>query len=53
MKLTGIAASPGLALGPIYRFEREDLSVREIEIAPELVEAEVERFHAALETARR
>ena len=53
MRLTGIAASPGLALGPIYVLEREDLTVREVEIAPEAVEPELERFHHAVEVSRR
>lgn len=53
MRLHGIAASPGLAFGPVHVLEREDLSVREIEIAPEAVEPEVARFHAALEVSRR
>ncbi len=53
MRLTGIAASPGLALGPIYVLEREDLSVREVELAPDAIDAEVRRFHHALEVSRR
>ncbi len=53
MRLSGIAASPGLALGPIFRFEREEFAVREIELMPEAVEGELERFHAALEVSRR
>jgi phosphotransferase system enzyme I (PtsI) len=53
LKLSGIAASPGLALGPVYRFEREDMAVREITLAPEAVEPELGRFHAALEVSRR
>ena len=53
MRLTGIAASPGLALGPIYVLEREDLSVREIELPPEALDAEMERFNSAIEVSRR
>jgi phosphotransferase system enzyme I (PtsI) len=53
LRLPGIAASPGLALGPVYRFEREDLAVREVMLAPEAVEPEIERFHAALAISRR
>lgn len=53
MKLSGIAASPGLAIGPIYRLEREELNVRETPVAPERVEAELAAFHAALEASRR
>jgi phosphotransferase system enzyme I (PtsI) len=53
VRLGGIAASPGLALGPIFRFEREELAVREIELAPEAIEPEFARFHAALDLSRR
>lgn len=53
MKLSGIPASPGLAAGPVFRFEREELTVRESAISPHEVESELGRFHAALETARR
>lgn len=53
MKLTGIAASPGFASGPVFRFEREELPVREYAIPPEDVETELARFHAALEKSRR
>lgn len=52
MKLSGIPASPGLAAGPVFRFEREELTVRESAIAPDEVDAELARFHAALDTAR-
>ncbi len=53
MRLTGIAASPGLSLGPIHVLERDELAVREIELPPEGVEPEIERFHHAREVARR
>ena len=53
MRLAGIPASPGLAIGPVFRFEREELTVRESAIAPGEVEAELARFHGALDTARR
>lgn len=52
MKLSGIPASPGLAVGPVFRFERAELTVRESAITPDEVEAELARFHAALDTAR-
>jgi phosphotransferase system enzyme I (PtsI) len=51
--LTGIAASPGLALGPVYVLEREDLSVREVELPQDALEHEISRFHHALEVSRR
>ena len=53
MKLTGIAASPGIGLGPVFRFEREELGVSEAPIAPEAAEDELARFRAALDAARR
>ena len=53
MTLSGIAASPGLALGPVYRLEPEDLSVREAELEACDVDAEIGAFHAALEASRR
>lgn len=53
MKLGGIPASPGLALGPVFRFEREELAVRESSIAPGDVHRALERFHEALAVARR
>ncbi len=53
MKLSGIAASPGFASGPTFRFEREEIPVREYSIAPGEVEAELARFHAALDKSRR
>ena len=53
MRVQGIAASPGLALGPVYRFEREELAVREVELPPEALGPEIERFHSALEISRR
>ena len=53
MKLSGIAASPGIGVGPIVRFETEELAVRDIRIPPAGVAREIERFHAALEASRR
>lgn len=53
MRLTGIPASPGLAVGPVFRFEREELTVRESAIAPHEIDDELKRFHAAIGTARR
>ena len=53
MRFEGIAASPGLGVGPVVRFEREDLPVRETPIDPERVEPEIARLGAALEASRR
>ncbi|MCC6653343.1 MAG: phosphoenolpyruvate--protein phosphotransferase, partial [Candidatus Eisenbacteria bacterium] len=52
MRFEGIAASPGLALGPVFRFEREMLAVREVVLAESAIPAEIERFHAALDVSR-
>ena len=53
MILTGIGASPGLAVGPVHRLEPEDLSVREREVDLCNIEAEIKLFHAALDSSRR
>ncbi|MEO5989251.1 MAG: phosphoenolpyruvate--protein phosphotransferase [Candidatus Eisenbacteria bacterium] len=53
MIITGIAASPGLAVGPIHRLEPEDLSVREREVDACDLESEIATFHAALDIGRR
>jgi phosphotransferase system enzyme I (PtsI) len=53
VKFAGIAASPGIALGPIVRFEREELAVRKTPIEPQDAEAEIGRFVHALELSNR
>ncbi len=52
MRFTGIPASPGIGVGPVVRFETEELAVRDIRIPPAGVARELERFHAALEASR-
>ncbi len=52
MRFAGIAASPGVGVAPIFRLEREELAVRETLVPEARVEAEVARFHAALEASR-
>ncbi len=52
MILPGIAASPGVAVGLVYRLEPEELAVRDAEIAPSDVEREVLAFRDALESSR-
>jgi len=47
--LSGIGTSPGIVIGPALLVGRCLASVREIELAPEEVEGELNRFHAALE----
>jgi hypothetical protein len=41
--LTGIAASPGVAIGPVFVLEPEELAVRETEIVPALADADCRR----------
>jgi phosphotransferase system enzyme I (PtsI) len=53
MRLEGIAASPGIGLGPIVRYEPEPLVPRDYTIEPEKIESEIVRFHAALAASRR
>lgn len=53
MTLAGIAGSPGVAIGPVYVLEPEELAVREVEIAPQHADAELAAFRAALEASRR
>ncbi len=53
MILNGIAASPGVAVGPVFRLEPEELAVRESEIEAAGLETEVASFRAALEASRR
>ena len=53
MKFTGIAASPGIGVGPIVRIEPETLAVRDSTVEPDRVEAEIERLRAALDVSRR
>jgi phosphotransferase system enzyme I (PtsI) len=53
VKLAGIAASPGVGLGPVARVEAEELLVRDSPVAAGAEEAEVARFHEALAVARR
>ena len=53
MILQGIAASPGVAVGPMFRLEPEELAVREVELQACDVEREVAGFRAALDASRR
>ena len=52
MKFTGMAASPGVGVAPIFRLEQETLAVRDTAVAKGEVEREIARFHAALEASR-
>lgn len=45
---SGIAVSPGIAIGPAYVFEREVYDIDESRIDPGEVEGEIERFEQAI-----
>jgi len=53
VKFEGIAASPGIGIGPVVPLEREEFAVRETPVPRDGVDREVERFFAALEASRR
>ena len=50
--LQGICAAKGIAIGRVYIVDRGQLEVSEYALQPSEVEAEVERFRLAVETAR-
>ena len=50
--LQGIAASPGVAVGPVFRLEPEELGVREAEIEACDLDHEIQAFRDALDLAR-
>jgi len=52
VRFEGIAASPGIGLGPVVRFEPELLEPRDGAIEPGKVKAEILRFEAALAASR-
>jgi phosphotransferase system enzyme I (PtsI) len=53
VKLQGIAASPGIGIGPVYCLRHEEYAVTDAPVAEAEADAEVARFHAALEASRR
>ncbi len=53
MKFTGIAASPGVGVGPVFRLVPEELAVREVVLPRDQVKPEIARFEAAREASRR
>ncbi|MGH7731338.1 MAG: phosphoenolpyruvate--protein phosphotransferase, partial [Candidatus Eiseniibacteriota bacterium] len=53
MKFTGIAASPGIGVGPIHLVVAEEYSVKEFAIPEDRVEAEVAFFEQAIDASRR
>ncbi len=48
----GLAASPGIAIGPAYVLRRERLVIPERQIDPREVEGEIERLHRAFAETR-
>ena len=46
--LQGVPASPGIAIGKAFVYDKEDLGIQERIIAPEEIQAEIERFRRAL-----
>ena len=46
--LTGIAASPGIAIGPVHVVDPEEIEVLDGSVAPQDVAAEQERFREAI-----
>ena len=52
MRLTGIGASPGIGIGPVFRYEREELTVRESRVEPDQADAELARYREAVEQSR-
>ncbi|HUK62915.1 MAG TPA: phosphoenolpyruvate-utilizing N-terminal domain-containing protein, partial [Dongiaceae bacterium] len=52
MRLTGIAASPGIGVGPVVVVVAEELAVREFPIPPARVNDEVAFFENALARSR-
>ena len=52
MRLTGIGASPGIGIGPVFRHEREEFAVREVAVPAERADEELARFRRAVERSR-
>jgi len=52
-RFAGINASPGIAIGPAYYFNREKLEIPHRKIREEEVESEIARLNTALQRARR
>ena len=53
MKFTGIAASPGIGVGPIHLVVAEEYAVKEFAIPEDRIEEEVAFFERALDASRR
>lgn len=46
--LQGVPASPGIAIGKAFLYDKEDLGVQERPILPDEIDSEIERFRVAL-----
>jgi phosphotransferase system enzyme I (PtsI) len=53
VKFTGIPASPGIGVGPVYLIVAQEYAVKDFPIAADRVEAEIAFFEQALEASRR
>jgi len=53
VKFSGIAASPGIAVGPVYVLVSEELAVREFPVPADRVDDEMKFFERALDASRR
>lgn len=51
--VSGIAAAPGIAIGPVFVYARDSHPVEERKVEPEEVEAEIRRFQKAVERSER
>ena len=48
----GISASPGIAIGRVYRLDREEIRIKEEDLSSDQVENEILRFEKALNEAK-
>ena len=53
MKYSGIPASPGIAVGPVFVVVTEEYKVRDFPIGADRIEEEIQFFERALEASRR
>jgi phosphotransferase system enzyme I (PtsI) len=51
--LKGIGVSPGVAIGPLYRVDLEEVPLSERELAPDEISSEILRFEASIIETRR
>lgn len=52
-KIIGIAASPGISIGPVHIYDEEKYIIPNYKIEPKDIQAEVKRFKEALDKTRR